>query len=109
MTPASHLFVQAQVSAWPQRHEPEALVQLDTKVNQVDTGRRINARPRVVVLAIAGRKWNVKQLFTLSMVDLLRLNEDLHHLGVTLQFADIPFVQKFKGRGSAGSKGEQAA
>ncbi|MEV8440798.1 TIGR04141 family sporadically distributed protein [Actinosynnema sp. NPDC051121] len=97
-TAASHLFTQAQVSAWSQRYEAEALVQLDAKVHLLDTTRRITTRPRVVVLAIAGRQWDVKQLFTLSMVSLLHLNEDLHHLGITLQFADIPYVAKSKRR-----------
>ncbi|MEV8442087.1 hypothetical protein AB0425_32310 [Actinosynnema sp. NPDC051121] len=32
----------------------------------------------MVVLAIAGRQWDVKQPFTLSTVSLLHLNEDLH-------------------------------
>lgn len=111
-TAASHLFTQARVSTWSQRMEPEALVQLDAKVHLLDNSRRVTERPRVVVLAVAGRQWDVKQLFTLSMVDLLRLNEDLHHHGIELRFADIPFVPKTKGGKSAGSTGaadDQAA
>jgi uncharacterized protein (TIGR04141 family) len=111
-TAASHLFTQARVSTWSQRMEPEALVQLDAKVHLLDNSRRVTERPRVVVLAIGGRRWDVKQLFTLSMVDLLRLNEDLHHHGIELQFADIPFVPKTKSGKSTGSPGaadDQAA
>jgi uncharacterized protein (TIGR04141 family) len=108
-TAASHLFTQAQVSAWSQRHEAEALVQLDAKVHLLDSRRRITTRPRVVVLAIAGRRWDVKQLFTLSMVGLLRLNENLHRLGVTLQFADIPFVTKLKRRGKPAAQSDGRA
>ncbi|MBB5957839.1 uncharacterized protein (TIGR04141 family) [Saccharothrix tamanrassetensis] len=108
-TAASHLFTQARVSAWAQRLEPEALEQLDAKVHLIDDRRRITKRPRVVVLAVAGRQWDVEQLFTLSMVDLLRLNEDMHHHGITLQFADIPFTAKGKGSRAVRSADEQAA
>ncbi|MEU4802612.1 TIGR04141 family sporadically distributed protein [Actinosynnema sp. NPDC023587] len=107
-TAASHLVTQARVSAWAQRLEPAALEQLDAKVRLIDSRRRVAERPRVVVLAIAGRQWEVKQLFTLSMVDLLRLNEDLHHHGVELQFADIPFVAKKSGRSAPQADGEAA-
>ncbi|GAA1301314.1 TIGR04141 family sporadically distributed protein [Saccharothrix xinjiangensis] len=95
-TAASHLFTQARVSAWAQRLEPDAVRQLDAKVNRLDPGRRVPDRPRTVVPAAAGRRWAVKELFTLSQVELLRLNEDLHQHGVRLQFADIPFVPKAK-------------
>ena len=108
-TAASHLFTQARVSAWAQRLEPEALRQLDAKVRELDADRRVVERPRVVVLAIAGRRWDVDQLFTLSMVDLLRLNEDLHHHGVELRFADIPFVPKRKGGHRTGPVDGRAA
>jgi uncharacterized protein (TIGR04141 family) len=56
----------------------------------------------VVVLAIAGREWDVNTLFTLSQVSLLRLNNELRNLGIELQFADIPFIAKTKGK-SAGN------
>ncbi|MFC6090354.1 TIGR04141 family sporadically distributed protein [Saccharothrix lopnurensis] len=95
-TAASHLFTQARVSVWAQRLEPDAVRQLDAKVNRLDTGRRVPERPRTVVLAAAGRRWTVDELFTLSQVELLRLNEDLHQHGVELRFADIPFVPKAK-------------
>ncbi|XVS66019.1 TIGR04141 family sporadically distributed protein [Actinosynnema sp. CA-299493] len=108
-TAASHLFTQARVSAWAQRLEPEALRQLDAKVRDLDPGRRVVERPRVVVLAVAGRRWDVDQLFTLSMVDLLRLNEDLHHHGVELRFADIPFAAKRKGGDRTGPANGRAA
>ncbi len=101
-TAASHLYTRAQVSAWAQRFEPEAVEQLRDKVRTIDGNRVITDRPTVVVLAIAGRQWDVDQLFTLSQVSLLRLNHELHNLGVELQFADIPFVKKQKGK-SAGA------
>ncbi|MBW4717954.1 TIGR04141 family sporadically distributed protein [Saccharothrix obliqua] len=91
---ASHLFTQVRVSAWAQRVEAAAMAQLDAKVHLLDDSRRVTERPRVVVLAIAGRKWDVKTLFTLSMVELLRLRVDLSVDGISLQFADIPFVAK---------------
>ncbi len=97
-TAASHLYTQAQVSAWSQRFEPEAMQQLRDKVRAIDSSRVIAGRPKVVVLAIGGRQWDVSQLFTLSQVSLLRLSQELRNLGVELQFADIPFVQKKKGK-----------
>lgn len=95
-TALSHLITQARVSAWSQRLEPEALQQLDDKVRAIDSGRRITERPKTFVLAIAGRKWHVDELFTLSMVGLLKLRNELRLLGVDLQFADIPFAAKQK-------------
>ncbi len=93
-TAASHLYTQAQVSAWSQRFEPEAMQQLRDKVRAIDPDRQVAERPKTVVLAIGGRTWDVDQLFTLSQVSLLRLNHELHNLGVELQFADIPYVPK---------------
>lgn len=101
-TAASHLYTQAQASAWAQRFEPEAMQQLQDKVRVIDPNRVITDRPKVVVLAIAGRQWHVDELFSLSQVSLLRLSQELRNLGVELQFADIPFVPKQKGR-SAGN------
>lgn len=89
-TAAGRLFARARVSAWAQRLEPEALAQLDAEVRRLDGRRRVTERPRVVVLAAAGRRWDVDRLFTFSLVDLLRLAEDLRHHGISLQFADIP-------------------
>lgn len=97
-TAASHLYTQAQVSAWSQRLEPEAMRQLRDKVRTIDSSRLIADRPKTVVLAIGGRQWRVDQLFTLSQVSLLRLSQELRNLGVDLQFADIPFVPKKKGK-----------
>jgi hypothetical protein len=47
-----------------------------------------------VVLAIAGRQWDVDHLFTLSQVNLLRLDRTVQHLQMNLLFADIPHTQK---------------
>lgn len=104
---ASHLFTQARVSAWSLRFEPEALQQLDAKVHQLDSHRHVDERPQTVVLAAAGRRWQVTELFTLSLIGLLRLNDDLRYLGFDLQFADIPFSPKQKK--SRGSASDQAA
>ncbi|WP_053731560.1 TIGR04141 family sporadically distributed protein [Nocardia sp. NRRL S-836] len=101
-TAASHLYTQAQVSAWAQRFEPQAMEQLQDKVRAIDSGRAITDRPKVVVLAVGGREWDVDQLFTLSQVSLLRLSQELRNLGLELQFADIPFIAKRKGK-SAGT------
>nr|WP_225954658.1 TIGR04141 family sporadically distributed protein [Kibdelosporangium phytohabitans] len=95
-TALSHLITQARVSAWSQRLKPEARRQLDDKVRALDSGRRITERPKTFVLAAAGRKWHVDELFTLSMIGLLKLRNDLLCLGVDLQFADIPFTPKRK-------------
>jgi uncharacterized protein (TIGR04141 family) len=95
-TAASHLFVQAEISAWSQFEEPEALKQLYDKVHHLDNTRTITERPRTFVLAAGGREWTVDRLFTLSQIGLLRLNLSLHAMGVTLQFADIPHVPKKK-------------
>lgn len=96
-TAASHLYTQAQVSAWSQRFEPEAMQQLRDKVRVLDSAREITGRPKVTVLAIAGRTWDVDKLFTLSQVSLLRLSQTLRGLGIELQFADIPYIAKTKG------------
>lgn len=104
---ASHLFTQARVSAWSLRFEPEALRQLDAKVHRLDSQRHVSERPTTVVLAAAGRRWQVDELFTLSLIGLLRLNDDLRYLGFELQFADIPFTPKEKKR--KGSASGQAA
>ena len=101
-TAASHLYTQAQVSAWSQRFEPQAMQQLRDKIRVLDSTREITDRPRVAVLAIAGRTWDVDKLFTLSQVSLLRLSQTLRNLGIELQFADIPYVAKTKGK-SAGN------
>nr|WP_250645178.1 TIGR04141 family sporadically distributed protein [Amycolatopsis sp. BJA-103] len=92
-TAASHLFTQAQVSAQAIRDESEVLGQLNAKVKNLAPSRPA-LDPSVVVLAGAGRVWDVDQLFTLSQLSLLRLNLTLRHLRCTLQFADIPFTAK---------------
>ncbi|MDX3659555.1 TIGR04141 family sporadically distributed protein [Streptomyces sp. ID05-26A] len=97
-TAASHLYTQAQVSAWAQYFEPQAMQQLRDKVRALDSSRDVADRPTVVVLAIAGRAWDVNTLFTLSQVSLLRLSHELRGLGIELQFADIPFIAKTKGK-----------
>lgn len=91
---ASHLFTQALVSAQALRDEPEALEQLVGKVMAIDPRRVITQVPNVVVLASAGRKWSVEQLFTLSQLSLLRLDRTLRHLRTQLAFADIPYMPK---------------
>ncbi|GGM93224.1 hypothetical protein GCM10011609_33380 [Lentzea pudingi] len=101
-TAASHLYTQAQVSAWAQYFEPQAMQQLRDKVRALDSTRDVADRPTVVVLAIAGRTWDVDTLFALSQVSLLRLSHELRGLGIELQFADIPFTAKTK-RKSAGN------
>jgi uncharacterized protein (TIGR04141 family) len=108
-TAASHLYVQAEVSAWSQREEPAAVQQLHAKVNKLDRTRSITERPRTVVLAAGGRQWDVEQLFTLSQVGLLRLNMALQNMGVKLEFADIPFVPKTKAAKNKGTASGQAA
>ncbi|MBM7772632.1 uncharacterized protein (TIGR04141 family) [Actinokineospora baliensis] len=94
-----HLFTQTRASAWSLRSEPEALGQLDTKVRMADNARTITTRPRTVVLAIGGRQWGVQTLFTLTQVGLIRLSQELSYLGMTLQFANIPFVAKSRKNG----------
>lgn len=100
-TAASHLFTQAQVAVWALRFEAEALRQLDAKVRALDSTRGIARQPQVLVLAAAGREWEVGQLFTLSMVGLLRLDAELRRHGVRLQFADIPHAPKPRAGGRA--------
>jgi uncharacterized protein (TIGR04141 family) len=92
-TAASHLFVQASSASWSLRAEPEALEQLRAKVGAADPGREFTA-PSALVLAVAGRPWTVKKLFTLSQIGLLRLNAEARFLGTRLEFAEIPYVDK---------------
>jgi uncharacterized protein (TIGR04141 family) len=100
-TAASHLFIQAQVSADALRDEPEAMLQLVGKIRNLDPERVLAAPPDTVVLAAAGRSWNVDSLFTLSQIALLRLDRTLRGQRMTLKFADIPFVPKRKSRDQA--------
>ncbi|GAB3148036.1 TIGR04141 family sporadically distributed protein [Amycolatopsis stemonae] len=93
-TAASHLCTQALVSADALAYEPEALAQLAAKA----PGRAITRVPRTVVLAAAGRSWNVDELFTLSQVALLRLDRSVRALQATLRFADIPYEPKSRRR-----------
>lgn len=93
---ASHLFIQAQVSADAIRDEPEAMAELDAKVRALDPERALPSAPDTVVLAAAGRSWSVDTLFTLSQIALLRLDRSLHGRRMKLQFADIPYVPKRK-------------
>ncbi|HKN52052.1 MAG TPA: TIGR04141 family sporadically distributed protein [Amycolatopsis sp.] len=95
-TAASHLYTQALVSADALGNEPDALAQLAEKA--AAHGRVITETPRTVVLAAAGRSWNVDELFTLSQVSLLRLDRAVRALQATLRFADIPFVPKARQR-----------
>ncbi|MEV6717274.1 TIGR04141 family sporadically distributed protein [Lentzea sp. NPDC051208] len=104
-----HLFNQAQASAWSQRLEPEALQQLREKVKALDSTRTLTDRPRTVVLALGGRPWEVKKIFPLTRVSLLRLNQELTYLGIKLEFADIPSVAKPKSTTVAGPSNGQAA
>ncbi|WP_329045882.1 TIGR04141 family sporadically distributed protein [Amycolatopsis sp. NBC_01488] len=90
-TAASHLCTQALVSAEALAHEPEALAQLAAKAAP---DRVIDRIPRTVVLAAAGRSWNIDELFTLSQVSLLRLDRSVRALQATLRFADVPYVPK---------------
>lgn len=92
-TAASHLYVQALASAEALRDEREAQIQLAGKVRALDPGRA-DFTPSTVVLAIAGRQWDVDHLFTLSQVNLLRLDRTVQHLQMNLLFADIPHTQK---------------
>lgn len=92
-TAASHLYTQALVSADALGYEPEALEQLASK-----TGRAFTRPPRTVVLAGAGRSWNVDELFTLSQVALLRLDRAVRALQAELRFADVPFQPKTRQR-----------
>lgn len=96
---ASHLFTQAQVAAQAIRDESEGVQQLNDKVRLLEP-RRAPMDPSVVVLAIAGRTWDVDQLFTLSQLGLLRLHRTLRHLRCTLQFADISYTPKMRSRRS---------
>jgi hypothetical protein len=57
-TAASHLYTQASAAAWSLREEAEALQQLNVKVRSVDR-LRVRTEPSGIVLAIAGRGWNV--------------------------------------------------
>jgi uncharacterized protein (TIGR04141 family) len=98
---ASHLFIQAQVSADALRDEPEAMLHLAAKIRRLDPGRELTSPPDTVVLAGAGRPWSVDSLFTLSQIALLRLDRTLRNRRTILEFADIPFVPKRKGRRQA--------
>ncbi|WP_328611039.1 TIGR04141 family sporadically distributed protein [Amycolatopsis sp. NBC_00345] len=92
-TAASHLYTQASTAAWSLREEPEALQQLNAKVSEID-GTRLRTEPSGIVLAIAGRAWDVDQLFTMSQIGLLRLERESRHLRTKLTFAEIPFMAK---------------
>ncbi|HEV7976320.1 TIGR04141 family sporadically distributed protein, partial [Amycolatopsis sp.] len=96
-TAASHLYTQASAAAWSLREEPEALQQLNVKVRSVDR-LRVRTEPSGIVLAIAGRGWNVDQLFTLSQIGLLRLERESRHLRTKLTFAEIPFTSKVEAK-----------
>lgn len=96
-TAASHLYTQASVSAEALRDEPEASTQLNAKIAELDPGRS-PVEPSTVVLAIAGRRWDVDQLFTLSQLSLLRLDRTLRHLRMKLEFAEIPFTPKLQAK-----------
>jgi uncharacterized protein (TIGR04141 family) len=102
-TAASHLYVQADVSATALRDEPEALAQLRHKVQALDR-KRTSVTPSAVVLAIGGRAWDVDKLFTLSQLGLLRLYRSVRSLQMDLRFADIPFQA-----GTAAAKATRAA
>lgn len=104
-----HLFTQAQASAWSQHIEPEALQQLQSKVQALDNSRTITDRPRTVVLALGGRPWTVKRIFPLTRVSLLRLNQELTFLGIKLEFAEIPSVARPRSKKSSGPSNGQAA
>ncbi|WP_020657902.1 TIGR04141 family sporadically distributed protein [Amycolatopsis benzoatilytica] len=97
-TAASHLYTQALVSAEALHDEPDALAQLAGKVSALSPGRMLGGAPDTVVLAAAGRAWNVEELFTLSQVALLRLDRAVRSLRATLRFADIPHTAKRKAR-----------
>jgi uncharacterized protein (TIGR04141 family) len=92
-TAASHLYVQASTAAWSLRNEPEALRQLQEKVQDAEPGRTLTG-PSAIVLAIAGRAWDVDKLFTMSQIGLLHLDREARYLRTNLQFAEIPFVRK---------------
>lgn len=93
-TAASHLFAQALASTEALAHEPAALTQLAAKATARDPHRTVARAPDTVVLAVAGRSWRVDELFTLSQVGLLRLDQAARALRATLRFADIPFEPK---------------
>ncbi|RKT54148.1 TIGR04141 family sporadically distributed protein [Saccharothrix australiensis] len=93
---ASHLLTQAQVSAESLRFEPEALVEFNRRVAVADPTLVKSDGPTTVVLAAAGRPWNVDRLFSLSQLSLLRLDQRMRRLGLRLEFADIPYVAKRK-------------
>lgn len=94
---ASHLITQANVAADAIRYEPAALTELNDKVRALDAGRG-QIDPDTMVLAIAGRPWQVDKLFTLSQVSLLRLAYNIRGARMNLKFADIPFVPKKRSR-----------
>ena len=75
------------------RYEPAALIELNNKVQALDPGRG-QIDPDTMVLAIAGRPWQVDKLFSLSQVSLLRLAYNIRGARMNLQFAEIPFVPK---------------
>jgi uncharacterized protein (TIGR04141 family) len=104
-----HLFNQAQASAWSQLLEPEAMQQLREKVRALDSTRTITDRPRTVVLALGGRRWEVKKIFPLTRVSLLRLNQELTYLGIKLEFADVPSVTRPKSKKPSEPSSGQAA
>jgi uncharacterized protein (TIGR04141 family) len=93
-TAASHLYAQALASTEALAYEPDALTQLAAKVAARDPGRTVARAPDTVVLAAAGRSWRADQLFTLSQVGLLRLDQAVRALRATLRFADIPYEPK---------------
>jgi hypothetical protein len=78
------------------QNEPEAIEWLQSRVSDLTGGvRRIDKVPERIILAGAGRSWNVDELFAMSQISLLRLVRGLP-TNVSVEFLDIPFVPKTK-------------
>jgi uncharacterized protein (TIGR04141 family) len=89
---ASHLFEQTRLAVASAREEPHHVLSgLRDKVSKA-TGclRTVPKIPNTVVLAAGGRSWTADGLFTMSKVGLLQLARDVHGMGSTLRFLDLP-------------------
>ena len=94
----SHLISQAEASMSALQNEPEAIEWLQSRVSELTSGvRRIGKAPDKIILAGAGRSWNVDELFAMSQISLLRFVHGLP-TNVSVEFLDIPFVPKVKPR-----------
>lgn len=90
----SHLISQAEASMSALQNEPDALTWLSEEVRKQSVQKRtVRGVPDNIVLAGAGRQWNVKELFAMSQISLLRFIHGLPR-NISVTFADIPYMPK---------------